>query len=628
MGNTGIKMITFYCDTETVQLNTDTINKVDLSGHKDFVEYRLKQSAEWVQKQYKKAEEEKQPQDLIVVNVLNTCSTPAREDPIIAYNPVAFFNKITTICKREFEKNALIYFHNMKFDLTNIIDYLTFAKAKFTVKNSLIVGTKWYSYTIIYKGVWLKFIDSYNLTMMALRDFGKAFGLPPELSKSSFEFDFNNLDIINRMLRGDKELTDYAVLDVLCLRAGMEKFYELTNSNKITIASISMEDWKKRDNISLSELDLKEQLDANLTYTGAICYPNPRYTGQTLEGDFVYIDNNGLYSASSYSEKAGFKHYFPVGKGTLYKNEVPDIWNIEKYYTIRARIKAKLKKNVTIPFFRLGKQYNLGEPMSRRYKQNDFITEFDETCYINSIDLRLLYKYYDIAFIKYDYFYEYKTAIGIFDNYIDHWSEMKVQSKINGNLPLRSLSKLMLNSLTGKFGQYIEPIDVNFELDDKTNIFYHNHVVNDTKECAFVYMPIVSAILAYSREIFLDMTNSYPEEDYFYSDTDSNILTRKAFEKYVDKSKIDSVELGKWDIEHEVKKLKIIRQKTYMLTDKNDELIIRCAGATPEIKQFLNYDNFEIGQRIEGATQLKPKIVAGGTALVKQPFILRSNFRM
>ena len=266
--------------------------------------------------------------------------------------------------------------------------------------------------------------------------------------------------------------------------------------------------------------------------------------------------------------------------------------------------------------------------MSRRYKQNDFITEFDETCYINSIDLRLLYKYYDIAFIKYDYFFEYKTAIGIFDNYIDHWSEMKAQSKINGNLPLRSLSKLMLNSLTGKFGQYIEPIDVNFTLDDKTNIFYHNHVVNDTKECAFVYMPIVSAILAYSREIFLDMANSYPEKDYFYSDTDSNILTRKAFEKYVDKSKIDSVELGKWDIEHEVKKLKIIRQKTYMLTDKNNELIIRCAGATPQIKQFLNYDNFEIGERIEGATQLKPKIVAGGTALVKQPFILRPNFRM
>lgn len=621
-------MITFYCDTETVQLNTDTINKVDLSGHKEYVEYRLKQSAEWVQKQYKKAEEEGQPQDLIVVNVLNTCSTPVREEPIIAYNPVAFFNKITTICKRQFKKNALIYFHNMKFDLTNIIDYLTFAKAKFTVKNSLIVNTKWYSYTLIYKGVWLKIIDSYNLIMMPLRDFGKAFGLDSSVSKSSFEFDFNNLDIINRMLRGDKELTDYAVLDVLCLRAGMEKFHELVNSNKITIASIAMEDWKKRDNISLSELDLKEQLDANLTYTGAICYPNPMYTGQTITGDFVYIDNNGLYSASSYSEKAGFKHYFPIGKGTLYKKEVPDIWNIERYYTIRARIKAKLKKNVTIPFFRLGKQYNLGEPMSRRYKQNDFITEFDETCYINSIDLRLLYKYYDISFIKYDYFYEYKTAIGIFDNYIDHWSAMKAQSKINGNLPLRSLSKLMLNSLTGKFGQYIEPIDVNFELDDNTNIFYHNHVINDNKESAFVYMPVVSAILAYSREIFLDMANSYPAKDYFYSDTDSNILTREAFEKYVDKSKIDSVELGKWDIEHEVKKLKIIRQKTYMLTDKNDELIIRCAGATPQIKQFLNYDNFEIGQRIEGATQLKPKIVVGGTALVKQPFILRPNFRM
>lgn len=621
-------MITFYCDTETVQLNTDTINKVDLANHKGYVEKRLKKSEEWVQKQYKKAEETKIPQDLIVINVLNTCSSESISSPIVAYNPLTFFNKLANVCKLQFEKSALMYFHKMKFDLTNIIDYLTFSNAKFTVKNSLIVNTKWYSYTIIYKGVWFKIIDSCNLTMMPLKDFGKAFGLPPEVSKSHFEFDFTNVDIINRMLRGDDELTKYAILDVKCLRAGMEKFHELTKSQKITIASIAMEDWKRRDKIKLSELELKEQLDANLTYMGAICYPNPRYVGQILTGDFVYIDNNGLYSASSYSEKAGFKHYFPIGKGKLYKNEYPNIWDITKYYTIRARIKARLKKDTTIPFFRLGKQYNLGEPLSKRYKQNDFIREFDETCYINSIDLRLLYKYYDINFIQYDYFWEYETDIGIFDNYIDYWSKMKAESKIKGNFPLRSLSKLMLNSLTGKFGQYIEPIDTFFELDEKTNIFYHKHVENEDKGCSFVYMPIVSAILAYSREIFLDMANSYPEKDYFYSDTDSNILTREAFEKYVNKSKIDSVELGKWDIEHEVKKLKIIRQKTYMLTDKNDEIIIRCAGATPQIKQFLNYNNFEIGEKIEGATQLKPKIVAGGTALVRQPFILRPDFRM
>ena len=45
-------------------------------------------------------------------------------------------------------------------------------------------------------------------------------------------------------------------------------------------------------------------------------------------------------------------------------------------------------------------------------------------------------------------------------------------------------------------------------------------------------------------------------------------------------------------------------------------------------KYFLNYENFELGRHIEGAQQLKPRLIPGGTALIEQPYVLRQSFMM
>lgn len=651
----------WYCDTETVQISTDNIDKLPKTMYSNYIKKRLELSEEFVKRMYKEIEDDykkdvielgkrkviKGKRTLLTLNVFNA---GINENNVIVTSkkPDIFLQKIAKETKKAGGKTCTVYYHNLKFDMTNIIDYLKVNDAKFKFQNSLIVGTKWYNYRFFYCGVLFSFLDSYNLTMSKLKDFGKAFGLPDEFHKTEYEFDFNKLENIVRMMKGDKILEDYCIQDVRCLKAGVEAFKKFAKADKITLASTAFENWKNTNHPPLVKLTLEEQLDANLTYTGAICYANPMYQGELLEGKFVYIDNNGLYSAAGYSECAGFKHPYPVGMGTR-KTGTPDIWNIHKYYTIRATIKAVAKSDTTIPFFRLGKQSALGQKFKRMdsngrakpYKQNEYLSVVDETCYINSIDLRLLHKYYHIDHIEYDYFWEYETCMGIFDEYTDYWIEQKTIGTRTHNMPLKTVAKFMNNSLTGKFGQNIEPVETILDWDEKTKILEHKHKKMD-KEPQFIYMPIVSAILSYAREIFLDMTESYPKEHFIYCDTDSNIMTREAFFKYVDKKKMSRYKLGFWDIEQDIIKLKVVRQKTYMFTtkrghfyfDENGEkhktehdTIVKCAGATEEVKKYITYDNFEVGNKIKGAKQLKPRLIPGGTALIEQPFVLRQLFR-
>lgn len=621
-------MMILYADTETVNITTDNVDCLQPSMYDTHIQKRLSQSKEFVKKQWDKSKETGESQVLQVVNVLNQGIFDDGTE-IMDYTIPKFFTKAVRYVRRKSQKSCLVYYHNLKFDAMNIIDYFKSEGINVTFKDYLIVNTTWYTFQFFYKGVLFRCVDSYKLCMISLKEFGKAFGLDKELWKKEYTFD-NSLEQVNALLtHADKDVEIYGMNDVRCLKAGLEKFREFAHSDKMTIASCAFDDWKKKQTVDLPTLDTDEQTFANLTYTGGICTYNKMYQGKVLEGDFTYIDNNGLYSAAGYSKIGKFTHPYPISVGRHEFNKVPDFKNRKKFYTIKARIHAKVKKDTTIAFFRLGKQWNLGVPLSRAYKQNEYVECFHEVCYINSIDLRLLYQYYDILDIEFLEYYEYQTKVGIFDSYTDEWIAKKTQGTVTKNAPLKTVAKYMNNSLTGKFGQFILPIQTQLQLNDNSILSYQR--VREDKEPTFVYMPIVSAILSYAREIFLDMTNSYPKEFFIYGDTDSNILFTKAYEDYVDKSKISPTALGLWDIEHKLSKVKVLRQKTYMMTEKDTgEITVKCAGATKEAKKFITYDNFEVGGDIldenkKPVTQLKPSVVPGGIALIPQPFKIKES---
>jgi hypothetical protein len=75
----------------------------------------------------------------------------------------------------------------------------------------------------------------------------------------------------------------------------------------------------------------------------------------------------------------------------------------------------------------------------------------DVTMCMTSIDLELFFAHYDVYNIEYHSGWKFKSTIGLFTEYIDKWTVIKIQSKHDGNKAMYLLAKLMLNALYGKF---------------------------------------------------------------------------------------------------------------------------------------------------------------------------------
>jgi hypothetical protein len=66
---------------------------------------------------------------------------------------------------------------------------------------------------------------------------------------------------------------------------------------------------------------------------------------------------------------------------------------------------------------------------------------------LTNVDLELFLKHYKTQNLEYVNGYKFKSCEGIFNKYIDYWMEIKA----NNEGALRTLAKLMLNNLYGKF---------------------------------------------------------------------------------------------------------------------------------------------------------------------------------
>ena len=70
---------------------------------------------------------------------------------------------------------------------------------------------------------------------------------------------------------------------------------------------------------------------------------------------------------------------------------------------------------------------------------------------LTSIDLKLFFEQYDVYNLEFLCGWKFKSITGIFDEYIDKWIQRKIEASKEGNKGQRTLAKLMLNSLYGKF---------------------------------------------------------------------------------------------------------------------------------------------------------------------------------
>lgn len=100
---------------------------------------------------------------------------------------------------------------------------------------------------------------------------------------------------------------------------------------------------------------------------------------------------------------------------------------------------------------------------------NEYLTSSNSEIVIltlTNIDLKLFFEQYDVYDLEYYYGWKFKSKYGMFNKYIDKWITRKNNATIEGNKGQRTLAKLMLNSLYGKFATSLTAQSKNPYLDD------------------------------------------------------------------------------------------------------------------------------------------------------------------
>ena len=228
------------------------------------------------------------------------------------------------------------------------------------------------------------------------------------------------------------------------------------------------------------------------------------------------------------------------------------------------------------------------------------------TLYLTKPDFELFMEQYDVKDLVYNGGWKFKQSIGMFDNYVNYWTEQKIQAGKEGNAPLRQIAKLMLNSLYGKFG-------MSGTARQKSPVLDHDGIVRfallpeENRET--IAVAVASFITSYGRnktirtsQAIRDFTlKKYGEDRYFYSDTDSihANLSEEDLEELKDIIDIDDYKIGFWAKEAEFQRAIYIRQKCYV-EEINGKLEVTVAGLPKYLAPLITFENFKRGFSTEG----------------------------
>ena len=601
-----------------------------------------------------------------------------------------------------YDWNSVIYFHNLKFDGSFILDYLInirhFRPAimylsdrdydiKFQDKRDMMNSTfiysisdrgQWYTITLKYRNHFIEFRDSLKLLPFKLRDIAKSFGTKHQ----KLEMEYEGIRYPNCPRTPEEDA--YQANDVLVLKEALEFMFE-KGHNKLTIGSccysefkkmIGKYDWKKFFP-KLSDKPLHPDYEATNadeyirhSYKGGWCYVVKGKERKVYENG-VTADVNSLYPSVMHSASG---NRYPVGEPTWWQGDIPeDALKPERYYFVRLRTRFYLKEG-KLPFIQIkGNPFYKGTEMletsdvyvkkaGKYYKKfkdkNGNIHDTKVTLTLTCTDYELFKEHYDLEdceILDGCWFY---TQIGLFDEYINKWAEIKKTSKG----AMRTLAKLFLNNLYGKFASNTNS-SFKFAISDGQSLMFIDIPQHD-KEAG--YIPIGSAITSYARNFTIRtaQANYYGVNNrgFIYADTDSIHCDLSADELV--NVPVHPTEFNHWKIESSWDKAWFTRQKTYIehITHEDLEPIekpyynIKCAGMPDnckrlfqlaldgekpdekEMKKFKKKEldflidndgnvirkelkDFDIGLVMFG--KLMPKRIAGGTLLVPTTFEMR-----
>lgn len=533
------------------------------------------------------------------------------------------------------KQNYVLYFHNLKFDGEYIFSYLlnngyecikNKKERKDKTFTTLISDTgQFYSIEIFFETKNPKHInkvtiyDSLKILNFSVEQIAKDFNLPIR----KLELDYDTIREVGHELT-EHEI-EYIKNDVEIMARALKIMFD-EDLTKMTIGSDALHNYKsinKNFNKYFPVLPYQIDKDIRKSYKGGFTYLNDIYKEKETGAGFV-LDVNSLYPSVMMYEKLPFGD--PLFFNGQYEKDLLYPLYIQTFSCI-----FKVKEN-KIPTIQI--KNNLS------FIPNEYIKSSDGdivTLTLTNIDLELFFEHYDVWEITYHSGWKFKGIKGLFTEYINYWSTQKINAKKNKNDALYRISKLMLNSLYGKFG-------LNPDVRGKYPYLNEDGIVKygmyEQEQRDGIYIPIASFITSYARKKTITTSqtikeytlNKYGTDLYVYSDTDSIHLLEideKELENIID---IDDYRLGAWKLESKFKRGKYIRQKCYIELGYDDVLNVTVAGLPKKLAPLVNFNNFNVGFTTENidkkelektGKKLTFKHVKGGVLLVDTDFTIK-----
>ena len=414
------------------------------------------------------------------------------------------------------------------------------------------------------------FRDSLKIIPISVEDIPKAF----KLEESKLKIDYKEKREKNHILTQEEK--DYISHDVIIVAKALKVLFE-ENLKQMTIGSNALKNFKtiiskRRFDYYFPSLDPLIDQDIRKAYKGGFTYLNPLYEEKEV-GETVILDVNSLYP----STMRDHNNLLPYGNPKFFEGK----YEYDPFYPLYIQsitCSFEIKKD-HIPTIQLKEKHYRFTWLPNEYvesSKNKIVN-----LVLTNVDLELFFKHYEVYDLTYLNGWKFRGFTGIFDKYIDHWIKVKNEGTTSGNKGQRTLAKLMLNSLYGKFATSLScRSEIPYIKEDGT-IGYN---IGEVETRNGLYVPMGAFITAYARRKTIETSQSIKEYSirkygvdlYCYSDTDS-IHTLLPIEELKQFCEIDPVELGKWKHEATAQKAKFVRQKCYVEVIDN-EIQVTCSG--------------------------------------------------
>lgn len=506
-------------------------------------------------------------------------------------------------------RNVIIYYHNLKFDGDFWLNYLLYVKQfeqAYTKISDVPLGVKWQDkkemnnnsvrYSISKMGQWYTIIFKVNDHFIEIRDSLKLLPYSVDRIGKSFGTKHKKLDMEYEGMRYPgceitaKEM-EYIANDVLVVKEALEIMFK-EGHDKLTIGSCCLNEYKTickhstKNQLEYWEMfpdlykySIKPEIHTyqnagqwlRKSYKGGWCYLVPGKANKLYENG-ITADVNSLYPSVMHSMSG---NRYPVGKPCFWAgNFIPtEAKRDNMYYFVRIKTRFYIKEGylpcIQIkgnPFYPATKWLDTsdvwdaekGVYVSHWTDKDGNLRDTAVELTLTMTDFELIKEHYnlvDFQVIDGCYFY---SQVGIFDEYIDKYAEIKKTSKG----AKREQAKLFLNNLYGKMAS--SP-DSSFKIASFEDAIMHFSQVNE-EEKKPGYIAVGSAVTSYARNFTIRAAqkNYYGADKpgFIYADTDSIHCDLAPSE--IKGITVHPADFCCWKLEARWDKAIFVRQKTYI----------------------------------------------------------------